>query len=125
MAGWPQRSLPHGGIMALIKPRTRGKRLVRHRTRLDHETNETLYAYAHFLGESTEYVLNQVIDTVLAKDKDFVQWRTSHPESFVPKPTGRERRKRAHAGRADTGARPHTTEPTGTDVPRSDSLLSR
>ena len=70
--------------MALIKPRTRGKQLVRHRTRLDRETNETLYAYAHFLGEPTEYVLNQVIDTVLGKDKDFLQWRTEHPESFVP-----------------------------------------
>jgi hypothetical protein len=46
--------------MALIKPRTRGKQLVRHRTRLDRETNETLYAYAHFIGEPTEYVLNQV-----------------------------------------------------------------
>jgi hypothetical protein len=70
--------------MALIKPRTRGKQLVRHRTRLDRETNETLYAYAHFLGESTEYVLNQVIDTVLGKDKDFLQWRLDHPASFVP-----------------------------------------
>ena len=70
--------------MALLKPRTRGKQLVRHRTRLDHETNETLYAYAHFLGESTEYVLNQVIDTVLGKDKDFLQWRLEHPASFVP-----------------------------------------
>src|SRR5216684_1499011 len=72
--------------MSVIKPRTRGKRLVRHRTRLDHETNETLYAYAQFLGESPEYVLNQVIDTVLAKDKDFVTWRTEHPDSFVPRP---------------------------------------
>jgi hypothetical protein len=71
--------------MSLIKPRTRGKQLIRHRTRLDWETNETLYAYAHFIGESTEYVLNQVIDTVLAKDKDFQQWRTSHPESYVPR----------------------------------------
>ena len=53
--------------MALIKPRTRGKQLVRHRTRLDRETNETLYAYAHFIGEPTEYVLNQVIDTVLGE----------------------------------------------------------
>ena len=53
--------------MSLIKPRTRGKQLVRHRTRLDRETNETLYAYAHFIGEPTEYVLNQVIDTVLAQ----------------------------------------------------------
>ena len=72
--------------MSVIKPRTRGKRLVRHRTRLDQETNETLYAYAQFLGESPEYVLNQVIDTVLAKDKDFVRWRTEHPQSYVPRP---------------------------------------
>jgi hypothetical protein len=72
--------------MSVIKPRTRGKRLVRHRTRLDQETNETLYAYAQFLGESPEYVLNQVIDTVLAKDKDFVNWRTEHPDSYVPRP---------------------------------------
>ena len=72
--------------MSVIKPRTRGKRLVRHRTRLDQETNETLYAYAQFLGESPEYVLNQVIDTVLAKDRDFVTWRTEHPDSYVPRP---------------------------------------
>jgi len=71
--------------MALIKPRTRGKQLVRHRTRLDHETNETLYAYAHFIGESTEYVLNQVIDNVLAKDKEYAVWRADHAESFVPR----------------------------------------
>lgn len=75
--------------MPLIKPRTRGKRLVKHRTRLDYENNETLYAYAQFLGESTEYVLNQVIDTVLAKDKEFVRWRAEHSESFVPRRTGR------------------------------------
>lgn len=87
--------------MALIKPRTRGKQLVRHRTRLDRETNETLYAYAHFLGEPTEYVLNQVIDTVLGKDKDFLQWRAEHPESFVPRGQDRLRR---HATRP-----PHAT----------------
>ena len=56
------------------------------RTRLDRENTETLYAYAQFLGESTEYVLNQVIDTVLARDKEFVQWRAAHPGSFVPRP---------------------------------------
>lgn len=71
--------------MPLIKPRTRGKQLVKHRTRLDSENNETLYAYAHFLGESTEYVLNQVIDTVLARDKEFVKWRESHDGSYVPR----------------------------------------
>ena len=71
--------------MSLIKPRTRGKQLVKHRTRLDRETNETLYAYAQFIGEPTEYVLNQVIDTVLAKDKEFLQWRDKHPDSYVPR----------------------------------------
>ena len=70
--------------MPLIKPRTRGKQVVRRIVRLDRETNETLFAYAHFLGESTDYVLNEVIDTVLARDKEFVTWRTEHSESFVP-----------------------------------------
>ncbi len=78
--------------MSLIKPRTRGKRLVRHRTRLDHENNETLYAYAHFLEESTEYVLNQVIDTVLARDREFRRWRAAHPDSYVPRTTTRRAR---------------------------------
>lgn len=77
--------------MPVIKPRTRGKQLVRHRTRLDQETNETLYAYAHFLEESTEYILNRVIDTVLGKDKDFLQWRAEHPGSFVPRTLDRRR----------------------------------
>ena len=70
--------------MPLIKPRTRGKQIVRHIARLDRENTETLYAYAAFLGESTDYVLNQVIDTVLAKDKEFVAWRAEHQESCVP-----------------------------------------
>lgn len=78
--------------MPLIKPRTRGKQLVKHRTRLDAENNETLYAYAKFLGESTEYVLNQVIDTVLARDKEFVKWRETHEGSFVPRAKQHQRR---------------------------------
>jgi hypothetical protein len=78
--------------MPVIKPRTRGKQLVKHRTRLDRENTETLYAYASFLGESTEYVLNQLIDTVLARDKEFLQWRAAHPESYVPRLHARLRR---------------------------------
>ena len=78
--------------MPLIKPRTRGKQVVRQIVRLDRETNETLFAYAQFLGEPTDYVLNQVIDTVLAKDKEFQAWRTEHGESFVPRPGSRSHR---------------------------------
>jgi hypothetical protein len=84
--------------MSLIKPRTRGKHLVQHRTRLDPETHETLHAYAHFIGEPTEYVLSQMIDTLLAKDKEFVQWRATHPDSYVPRPAAaREGRQRGPA----------------------------
>src|SRR5688572_15697834 len=89
--------------MPLIKPRTRGKQLVKHRTRLDSENNETLYAYAHFLGESTEYVLNQVIDTVLARDKEFVKWRESHQGSYCPRAQDRHRRKSVGSRRAEPG----------------------
>ena len=78
--------------MPLIKPRTRGKQIVRHIARIDRENTETLHAYAAFLGESTDYVLNQVIDTVLAKDKEFVKWRSDHAHSHVPNPTSRVRR---------------------------------
>ena len=81
--------------MPLIKPRTRGKQILRHIARLDRENTETLHAYAAFLGESTDYVLNQVIDTVLAKDKEFVQWRADHPQPCVPRLAARPR-SRAH-----------------------------
>ena len=96
--------------MPLIKPRTRGKQLVKHRTRLDCENNETLYAYAQFLGESTEYVLNQVIDTVLARDKEFVKWRGSHQGSFVPRAQNHQRRTKTGPRRTQKDA-PTSGEP--------------
>ena len=86
--------------MPLIKPRTRGKAFTRLTTRLEHETNETLHAYAQFLGEPVEYVLNQLIDTMLAKDKEFVTWRSDHPQSCVPRPRPARVRKARAAGAA-------------------------
>src|SRR3989442_1367214 len=100
--------------MPLIKPRTRGKQFVRLITRLDRENHETLYAYAHFIGESAEYVLNQLVESVLAKDKEFIAWRAEHADSYVPLPV-RQRREQKRATQAD-GARPasltHTTAST-------------
>ena len=100
--------------MPLIKPRTRGKQMVRLITRLDRENNEALYAYAQFLGEPVEYVLNQLVDTVLAKDKDYVAWRADHRQSCVPHPTSRRR----GAGSANTG--PHH----GAAKPQTDRSVS-
>ena len=91
--------------MPLIKPRTRGKQIVRYIARLDRENLEALYAYAEFLGEPPDYVLNQLIDTVLAKDKDFARWRRDHTQSFVPAPKPRSRsRPRPSARRSVTNA---------------------
>jgi hypothetical protein len=53
--------------MSVIKPRTCGKELLRLMTKLDRENHETLHAYAHFLDEPTDYILNQLIETLLAK----------------------------------------------------------
>jgi hypothetical protein len=71
--------------MPLVKARTRWKQGVRHITRLDRETNEILYAYAHLLGEPTEYVLNHLVDTMLGKDKEFLAWRAQHADSYGPR----------------------------------------
>src|SRR5262249_15619916 len=84
-----------GAAMPLIKPRTRGKQFVRLVTRLEQETNETLYAYAHFLSEPAEHLLNQLIDTVLAKDKEYAAWRAEHPQSFAPRRPARIRKRAA------------------------------
>lgn len=99
--------------MSVIKPRTRGKRLLKHQTRLDEVNQETLYAYAAFLEESTEYVLNEVIDLVLGKDKEFVRWRAEHPQSFVPRPGPKTR---PPARRPETAGSTSRSAPTLTSV---------
>ena len=102
--------------MPLIKARTRGKQLVRHITRLDRETNETLYAYAHFLGEPTEYVLNQLVDTMLGKDREFLAWRAEHPESYVPRkatPRSRSTRRTSEKRTSSPPAHARVTGPPG------------
>ena len=102
--------------MSLIKPRTRGKQFVQHRTRLELANYEALHAYAAFIGEDAEYVLNQLIDSVLAKDKEFIKWRAQHQQSFAPRalaartPDTRHRSSSARSRIADAGSVPATTE---------------
>ena len=98
--------------MPLIKPRTTRTTLVRHITQLFAENQEELYAYAAFINESTAYVLNELIETVLKKDADYKKWREAHPQSFLPSAgpsTPRRRpssRARTSAGRAGIQALP-------------------
>ena len=104
--------------MPVIKPRTRGKRVVRHIARLDQENNETLHAYAAFIAEPTDYVLNQLVESVLGRDKEFVAWREQHAESFVPQPAPRKRKGRPTPSTAPSGHPRATSETASSPAAR-------
>ncbi len=82
--------------MPLIKPRTHRIKIVRHICRLQEPNRDALVLYARFIGDTADYVLNQLIETTIAKDREFVTWRAEQP---APKPNGRDHTgtARAHA----------------------------
>ena len=92
--------------MPLIPPRTTRTKVVRHITQLYQENNEELFAYAKFIGESTAYVLNALIERLQKEDKEYREWRAEHKASFVPAPGPAKRQhtqsyhERTSAGRA-------------------------
>ena len=65
--------------MSIIKPRANRVRTVRHIARLQEPNRDVLVQYARFIGDTADYVLNQLIDTTLAKDRDFIGWRAEQP----------------------------------------------
>jgi hypothetical protein len=73
--------------MPIIKARPNRVRSVRHICRLHEPNRDVLVLYDHFIGDSVDYVLNQVIETTLVKDRDFLASRQEHPdESAMPTP---------------------------------------
>ena len=74
--------------MPIIKARTNRIRSVRHICRLQEPNRDALVLYARFIGDTVDYVLNQLIETTLAKDREFVAWRAEHPQE-LPMPTSR------------------------------------
>jgi hypothetical protein len=64
--------------MSLIKARANRVRTLRHICRLKEPNRDTLVLYARFIGDTADYVLNQLIETTLAKDREFVAWRAEH-----------------------------------------------
>jgi hypothetical protein len=77
--------------MPVIKGRTNRVRSVRHICRLVETNRDTLVLYARFISDTPDYVVNQLIETALAKDRDFMAWRTEHPEQSGPRGPGRPR----------------------------------
>jgi hypothetical protein len=75
--------------MPIIRGRTNRVRSVRHICRLLEPNRDALVLYARFIGDTPDYVVNQLIDTTIAKDKDFLAWRTEHPQETVSRGPGR------------------------------------
>jgi hypothetical protein len=75
--------------MPLIKARTHRITMVRHICRLKAPNRDVLVLYARFIGDTQDYVLNQLIETTIAKDREFVAWRTEHAAATAPEPESR------------------------------------
>ena len=75
--------------MPLIKPRTNRVRVERHICRLQEPNRDALVLYARFTGDTVDYVINQLVDGTLLKDRDFVAWRAGQPAVSPTDPTGR------------------------------------
>jgi hypothetical protein len=74
--------------MPVIKARANRVRTLRHICRLQEPNRDTLVQYARFIGDTPDYILNQLIETTLAKDREFIAWRAEHADQAAP-PTGR------------------------------------
>ncbi len=103
--------------MSIIKPRARGKLRIDERIRFDSANRETLFAYAAFLDEDVDYVVNQLIESVLDRDREFAAWRAQHQQSYAPlrvvrlqrgdRPGAAPRSVETAQSRSQTAAPPH------------------
>jgi hypothetical protein len=89
--------------MPIIKARLHRIKSVRHTAKIEETNRDALVVYAHFIEDTADYVLDRLIETTIAKDREFVAWRIDHPEvtyeSLRARP--RSRTRPAH----DEGAR--------------------
>jgi len=69
--------------MPIIKARPNRVRSMRHLCHLQEPNRDALVLYARFIGDSVDYVVNQLIATTLVKDREFVAWREAHPNEVV------------------------------------------
>jgi hypothetical protein len=72
--------------MPLIKARTHRVRIIWHICRLQEPNRDVLVLYARFIGDTVDYVLNQLIETTIVKDREFVAWRAEHPDTIGATP---------------------------------------
>jgi hypothetical protein len=86
--------------MPLIKARANRVRIVRHICRLQEPNRDTLVLYARFIGDTPDYVLNQLLASTLGKDRDFLAWQAEHPGEVVVRQTPHSHRVARAAAKA-------------------------
>lgn len=77
--------------MPLIKARANRVRIVRHVCRLQETQRDALVLYARFIGDTADYVVNQLIETTIARDREFLAWRADRPGESSGGASGRAR----------------------------------
>ena len=77
--------------MPVIKARPNRVKSVRHICRLLEPNRDALVLYARFIGDTPDYVLNQLIETTIAKDREFVAWRAEQAAEALTAPSDRRR----------------------------------
>ncbi|HEY6358445.1 MAG TPA: hypothetical protein VIX35_09385 [Vicinamibacterales bacterium] len=80
--------------MPIIKPRARKIDTVRHDARLLEPNRDAVLLYAEFIDERPDYVLNRLIETTIAKDREYLDWRVTHPHITAAMILARDRRRR-------------------------------
>jgi len=76
-------------VMPMIK--AGNHKTVKHPCRLLEPNRDVLVLYARFIGDTTNYVTDQMIEMTIAKDREFLAWRLKHPNEpiFLPKRRGK------------------------------------
>ena len=103
--------------MPIIKPRAHKIDSVRHDTRLLEPNRDAVLLYAEFIEERPDYVLNRLIETTIAKDREYLDWRVTHPEITAAMILARDRRRRPSKARTASQA-PAATANAAAPSPR-------
>jgi hypothetical protein len=75
--------------MPKLKARAKRLRSMRYICRWQEPRRDTLLLYACFISETADYVLNRLIETTLAKDREFQTWRAARPADLLSSVTRR------------------------------------
>ena len=69
--------------MPIIKARPNRVRSVRHICHLEESNRDALVLDPRFAGDTVDYLLNQLIEPTVVKDRNLVAWRQAHPDEVV------------------------------------------